>query len=1553
MRLKLTLKRESGSSDDIVVTTDAAATISEIAGSIGRVDPNSTRPAAAGTLTLSATLPGADQAVVLPPDGPVGEAWIGSGATVELVDVGRFESATVRRGPVVARLMVLTGPQSGSVFEIRPGTTIIGRDQSCDIVVDDPLVSKRHLRLEADSAVDLVDLGSANGVEVDGGLVGRLRIDTTGSVTIGDTEMRIDVVIAGPGVEEAPTAGPVEFNRSPAVEPRYPGQTFPGPEVPKDDAGQPFPFLMIIAPLIMGAVLYFASGRNPASLIFVALSPLLMLSNYATQAFGRRRKKRLAIEKFDGHLEKLVETLDKEKPVERERRLREAPSTEEVLDDAVRRGPLLWTRRPEHWSFLNVRLGVGRMLSRNTVDSKSEGNDTLPDFQARFDEVAQENRHIDDVPVVENLHDSGALGIAGPQAKTVEAANAVLVQLTGLHSPAELAVAALITPAWTRDFDWLKWIPHTSSPHSPLQGSHLADSASSGAVLVSAIEDIVARRIQAKKNDVSRRGATTEEQTALDRGAVVGDSQTTTGTKSPLPAIVLLISDDVSVDRARLVQLIEQAADAGIHPIWLAPTQKDLPAVCRTFLTLPEDGATVLRPKAEEKAPRPPAGSPAARKAARAAKKERKAEAKRRAKGLPPTPEPQAELISVPATPTVGFVRLGTLIADVAVESIDSVRALAYARRLAPVIDAGAMVADSSDLPRSISLVALLGHELLETSDAVVDRWRQNESMHDRTPGIQPKRRRAGKLRAIVGSAGVDPMHLDLRTQGPHALVGGTTGAGKSEFLQAWVLGMAAEYSPDRVTFLFVDYKGGSAFADCVSLPHCVGLVTDLSPSLVRRALTSLRAELHHREHLLNRKKAKDLLELEKRGDPDSPPALVLVIDEFAALAGEVPEFVDGVVDIAQRGRSLGIHLIMATQRPAGVIKDNLRANTNMRVALRMADESDSQDVVGIKDAAHFDPGIPGRGVAKTGPGRLAQFQSAYAGGWTSREPEAAEVEISALRFGSEIRWEEPRQEQAGDEDLGPTDQQRLVTSIIDAADRARIPAPRRPWLDELASVYELTKLRQRTDSALLLGVADMPQQQTQAPVHFHPDVDGHLSILGTGGTGKSAVLRTLAVAAGITPRGGPVQVYGLDFGSGSLRMLEDLPHVGAIINGDDSERVIRLFRRLKDELESRAARFAEANAASVAEYRTLTGRQSEPRILLLIDGFPNFREDFEIPAGRSQWYKVFEDVLSDGRQLGLHVALTADRPGAVPTAVGSNIQRRVVLRLADDSYGMVDAPSDVLTTASPAGRALIDGLETQIAILGGSRVVADQSAATRTLAQAMRNAGVPDAPAIGSLPKEYPQSVLPDSVGGLPVVGLSDTDLGPFGFEPIGTLLLAGPPASGRSTALAMLARALRRAEAETRLYYMGNRRSAVGRGDHWTATATTPETVAQLAKQLAEAVADPDTEGRIAVFVESIGDFLQTPADSALVELIRAVKRSDHFLTAESETSAWSSSWPLLGEVKNGRRGLLLQPEAVDGEILLKTALPRMNRAEFPPGRGVLIAKGQAVRVQLPMDG
>ena len=283
------------------------------------------------------------------------------------------------------------------------------------------------------------------------------------------------------------------------------------------------------------------------------------------------------------------------------------------------------------------------------------------------------------------------------------------------------------------------------------------------------------------------------------------------------------------------------------------------------------------------------------------------------------------------------------------------------------------------------------------------------------------------------------PSRVDIRSDGPHALVGGTTGAGKSELLQAWILGMAAAHSPQRVTFLLVDYKGGSAFRDCVKLPHTVGLVTDLSPHLVRRALASLAAELHYREHLLARHKAKDLVELERRGEVDAPPSLILVVDEFAALVQEVPEFVDGVVNVAQRGRSLGLHLILATQRPAGVIKDNLRANTNLRMALRMADENDSDDVLGSKEAAFFDPALPGRAVSKTGPGRLVPFQTGYAGGWTSDVPPPPDMKVETLTFGRGVEWEPPRAEGADDgADLGPTDIQRLVGTLGRAARAGR-----------------------------------------------------------------------------------------------------------------------------------------------------------------------------------------------------------------------------------------------------------------------------------------------------------------------------------------------------------------------------------------------------------------------------------------------------------------------------------------------------------------------------------
>src|SRR5690606_17920480 len=208
----------------------------------------------------------------------------------------------------------------------------------------------------------------------------------------------------------------------------------------------------------------------------------------------------------------------------------------------------------------------------------------------------------------------------------------------------------------------------------------------------------------------------------------------------------------------------------------------------------------------------------------------------------------------------------------------------------------------------------------------------------------------------------------------------------------------------------------------------------------------------------------------------------------------------------------------------------------------------------------------------------------------------------------------------------------------------------------------------------------------------------------------KSTVLRTIAIAAGYDSAASNVEVYGLDFGSGALKSLEMLPHVGSIISGDDAERVQRVLRSLARVLDDRGKRFSAANAASLSEYRNLTGK-AESRIVLLIDGFPQFRGEWESTTARMPFYQTFMRILGEGRPLGVHVVASADRSGSVPTAVSANVSRRVVLRLSDDSgYAMLNAPKDVLDERSAPGRAIVDGLETQIATLGGTPNVAEQT---------------------------------------------------------------------------------------------------------------------------------------------------------------------------------------------------------------------------------------------------
>ena len=1507
MRLKLTLLRPGGTTDDILVTAEPNATLGDIARAIAEKDPQ--RPAGTATddppetessgaaQTLRIHRPGAAEAELLSPSRVIGEAHIGSGLAVSVADLDASRGQ-IAFGDVdlVADLRVVSGPAQGEAFLVASGSLIIGRDSSCDIVLHDSMVSKRHARIEVEPGmVTFVDLNSANGLTVDGGIVARVSFVAGGRLTLGESVIEV-VTVGKPKADAGPrerAGAPRAFNRSPRREERFPGLELTAPASPVEEFGQGLPWLVMIAPLLIGVVLYVVT-QSILSVVFVALSPILLLGNYFNSKSERKRKLKRAIARFRSQFADLEATLLDGEENERRVRLQETPALADVVRGAQSRERMLWVRRPEHWSFLTLRLGIGRLPSRSHVEKRSANDASLPEYDALVDELVDRFEYIDGVPAIESLPIAGGLGVAGSRDESIGYASSLIVQATALHSPAELVVTALIDPRVTVDLDWIKWLPHATSPQSPVAAWPLADSVPAGLRLLSALEEIVQTRSS------TQAGVTGATLHAIDFEDSTSGIAKTSGlgrdkdTPVPLPVILVVVAGDVPADRGRLIQLLERGADVGVYPIWVAPTAADLPGICRTFVEVDPTGTRA----------------------------------------------------------TVSYVREGVCLTDVAVQVIDPAQAAQFARSLAPVTDSGSYSADESDLPRSVSFVQILGNELAHTPGAVVDRWLQNESMHDRTTGLPPftARRNAGTLRALIGQGSPDAMHLDLRTQGPHALVGGTTGSGKSEFLQAWVLGMAAEYSPDRVTFLFIDYKGGSAFAECVHLPHCVGLVTDLSPHLVRRALTSLRAEIHFRERLFNKKGVKDLIELEKQGDPECPPALVLVIDEFAALAGEVPEFVDGVVAIGQRGRSLGIPLILATQRPAGVIKDNLRANTNLRVALRMADEADSTDVIGSSIAAGFDPSLPGRAVVKMGPGRLTPFQSGYAGGWTAGVQPRARVDVTDLGFGQARVWESPAgsTETEADES-GPNDSARLVANIAAAFETASLPAPRKPWLDELAPVYDLAKLHQRTDSELLLGVADDPANQKQHPIYFRPDTDGNVAIYGAGASGKTVALRTLAAAAGVTPKGGPVVVYALDFTAGGLRVLEELPHVGSVIDGDDSERIVRLFGMLRSIADERIERYARARASTITEYRALTGETEEQRILLLVDGMAAFRQDYEY-TGAANIFTAFQQLLSDGRQVGIHAAVTADRPGSVSPAVAASIQRRVVLRLADDNdYAMLDVGTDVLTAASPPGRAVIDGLVTQIAVLGGTPNVALQAKAIEGLAETLRYGGRVTADPIERLTDSVLLSDLGYSVPNRIPLGISDDTLKPVGIDPSGVFMISGPPSSGRTSLLLALLSSVASAAPHNRLVYFGNARSPLAQLGNWFRTATTTEDSIALARDLLAAVSEPQTTGNsYSIVIESMSDYLGTGVDTELIPLIKAARRNSHFVIAESETSTWTQSWPLTNELRSGRRGFALQPDQHEGDLLFKTTFPRVKRNEFPPGRGWFVEAGRVRKVQ-----
>ena len=1494
MKLKLTVGGTAHGDTDVLVTADVTATVGEVARTIVLGQPGAPRSPLhdvaernLAPLTLRVQYPNLPQVHVLDTLATLGEAGLQSGCWVHVIRPDQAEPTDVYLYERAAVATILDGPHAGLKFGLVPGRNLVGRSRGCRVHLLDKSVSRLHAAIEVDEAITIHDLDSGNGLYVDGEVVRSATLTDRSVVAVGGTTLSI---IRLPHTHRAPTSDAphtvVEFARSPRVDERFTPTKIPAPVPPRRPEPQKLPILALMAPLIMGVVL-FAVTRNLLSIVFVALSPLMMLGTFIDGAVTNRRKKKEGAKQFAAALELLRSKLVREREKEVAVRNTESPSTVEVAMAMIEHEPLLWARRAEHQSFLEMRLGIGEQPSRITVEIPAR-SDSDESYWAELDEVSTANATVEQVPVLEKFDRAGNIGVAGESEWSDGVLRSLIIQLCGLHSPADLVLTSFCDRSNEQAWRWLKWLPQVGSVYSPLGVSHLAADEATAGHLLAELEETLERRKADSAAGERRVRSHLSETNSIDElhGMPV--------TELPLtPVIVVVVVSDTLVDRGRLVALAEEGPDFGIHLLWQSARVAELPAACRTYIDVQPNGTGV-----------------------------------------------------------VGFVRSGIRTPVHPLEILVEADATRAARRLSPVLDSGARELDESDLPANVNYQELQSTNVITSAEAVAALWSANNSITSRWAEHPPQE--AGSLAAMVGQGVSGVLRLDLREHGPHALVGGTTGSGKSEFLQTWIMSLASEYSPDRVTFLLVDYKGGAAFAECTGLPHTVGLVTDLNPHLVRRALTSLRAELHYRETLLNEKGAKDLISLEKRGDPDTPPSLIIVIDEFAALVGEVPEFVDGVVDVAQRGRSLGLHLVMATQRPAGVIKDNLRANTNLRIALRVADEADSADVIGTKDAAGFDPGTPGRGAAKLGPGKLIHFQTGYLGGRSKTVAVMPDIDVAEFPFTVGESWTvtlptPPVRAEA------PRDIENMLSSICRAADAMHITPPRKPWLGQLDAVIDLADIPASRTQQLSLGRTDEPERQRQSTFRFDPDAQGNLSFLGTSGAGKTAALRTLAIAASQQAPHSPVHIYGLDFGGGALGMLGSLPTVGAIISADDHERVGRLIRTLTALATERSARYSAIPAATLTEYRNLTGTQQEPRIVVLIDGMANFRSAYEYRSG-DDTFTALAQLLSVGRQVGIHFVFTADRPGVIPTVLSANIQQSVVMRLASSAdYGILGVPTDILDDA-PAGRAVVDGLEVQLAITGGTSSVVEQSAAIEEIAAALRHAQVPDAPRIERLPTDIDLDSLPVTVGDTVAIGVGDLDLQPVGIAPEGLVVVSGPFRSGKTSTLETLIHAFARAWGVVHPVLLSPRSSSALRSAApWAVRSLGVEEAEAAARDLTAVIRAGGAEAAFGsgrrgfIIIESSGDFEGSPAEGVIAGLIKVARKAGILTVVETDAATGPAAWQIFSELKTARTGIVLQPDEGDGIALFRVAFPRANRTDFPEGRGFVVEAGRATKVQL----
>lgn len=674
-------------------------------------------------------------------------------------------------------------------------------------------------------------------------------------------------------------------------------------------------------------------------------------------------------------------------------------------------------------------------------------------------------------------------------------------------------------------------------------------------------------------------------------------------------------------------------------------------------------------------------------------------------------------------------------------------------------------LSEESMVPERLSFFGL--YKAKNIDELVIGR-RWNESQSFKT------------LEAPIGmGAGDEVFSLNIHEKyhGPHGLIAGTTGSGKSEFIQSLILSLAINYHPYDVAFVLIDYKGGGMANAFINLPHVAGTITNLEGNQIKRSLISLKSELKRRQAIFKEYSVNHIDSYQikyKRGLASEPlPHLIIISDEFAELKSQEPEFMNELISTARIGRSLGVHLILATQKPSGVVNDQIWSNTRFRICLKVADRMDSKEMLKRDDAAFITQ--PGRCYVQVGNDEIFKLvQSGYSGekyiknGSNLSDENVVNVVCVDLQGAELYRTSEEKNKE---NDCEETQLSAVVEYINDYSKREGI-VPLKLWLPPLPKELYVGDIDKRIGGFdgkewkpcmdildPIVGLYDEPEKQMQNVVDVNFGKNGHFLLYGAPGTGKTTFLQTLIYS--LAKRYSPelINMYILDFGSRSLSYCKTLPHVADVLFSDDEDKIKKLFQRIAGELGARKKALAEYGVGNLISYMQASGR-TIPAIFIILDNYAAFAELY------TNYDNDIIRLAREGGNYGIYLVFTCASVNGVKRRISENFKMVYTLQLNDTyDYASVLGRTEGVFPENAKGRGLVrlgNVLEFQTAL-----AVAEINEAARA-ASLRENFVLMSQKWHGNVPKPLP--VMPENMN-IDSVMLSDDYTAAIdgGFIPIG----------------------------------------------------------------------------------------------------------------------------------------------------------------------------------------